>query len=142
LKPGFAFRKERRLRKRAEFVRGQSEGRRVSTAHFTLLVARSPRVDAASRLGVVVTRKIGGAVTRNRIKRLCRECFRSWPELLPNGIDLIVIAKSGAGALGLAEVRLEWERVASILKKRALEVLAQSPGDGHLTGRRPPPNPS
>jgi ribonuclease P protein component len=79
------------------------------------------------RLGLVVSRKVGSAVRRNRVKRLCRECFRQWPSLLPNGVDLIVIAREGAPELGLADVRAEWRGVERLLKKRAVEALAQAP---------------
>jgi hypothetical protein len=45
------------------------------------------------------------------------------PELLPTGVDLVVIARIGAPELGLAEVRAEWRAVETLLKKRAAEVL-------------------
>jgi ribonuclease P protein component len=67
---------------------------------------------------------VGGAVQRNRVKRLCRECFRSWPALLPAGVDLIVIARPGAPELDLARVRAEWQGVARLLQKRAAEARA------------------
>lgn len=136
----FAFGRERRLRKRAEFLRVQSTGRRVSTPHFTLLVAISPEASAPSRLGVVTTRKLGGAVKRNRIKRVCRECFRLWPELLPNGVDLVVIAKLGADALALSDVRREWEDAHRVLRKRAAEALAQTPPKHHVSARAGAPS--
>ena len=83
------------------------------------------------RLGLVVARKVGGAVRRNRIKRLCRECFRTWPDLLPSGVDLIVIARPGAHELSLAQVREEWLAVARLLRKRATEALAQRDVTNH-----------
>jgi ribonuclease P protein component len=102
-------------------------GQRASTAHFVLLVAARVAVPAiasgCARLGVVATKKIGNAVQRNRIKRLCRECFREWPELVPDGIDLVVIARSGAYELDLATVRTEWERARPALLKRCAAVL-------------------
>jgi ribonuclease P protein component len=134
------FGPDRRLRKHAEFVRAQRAGRRVSTAHFTLLVsARPAAADGASppvppRLGVVAARKIGGAVQRNRVKRLCRECFREWPDLLPAGVDLVVIARPGADALRLADVQAEWRSVEALLKKRAREALANPGGRHHPAG--------
>jgi len=125
------FGRDRRLRKHAEFVRAQRTGRRVGTPHFALLVAAQPRPPRAPRLGLVVARKIGGAVHRNRVKRLCRECFRLWPELLPAGVDLIVIARPGADALGLSEVRAEWRAVEVHLKRRAAEALARANDPDH-----------
>jgi len=132
----FEFGRDRRLRRHAEFVRAQRAGRRVGTAHFTLLVAAQRPPPRASRLGVVVARKIGGAVRRNRVKRLCRECFRNWPAFLPDGVDLIVIAREGAHELGLEQVRAEWLAVESRLKKRAAEALARGPDPDHPAGNR------
>jgi ribonuclease P protein component len=120
--PRFSFGKERRIRRRSDFLRVQAIGQRTSTPHFVLLVA--PREPAAcSRVGFVVTKKVGNAVQRNRIKRVCRECFRMWPDLVPDGIDLVVIARAGADELGLAEVRSEWERARPSLLKRCAAVL-------------------
>jgi ribonuclease P protein component len=122
--PRFSFGKERRIRRRSDFLRVQAIGQRASTAHFVLLVAaREPDTAACSRVGFVVTKKVGNAVQRNRIKRVCRECFRMWPELVPDGIDLVVIARAGADELGLAAVRAEWERARPGLLKRCAAVL-------------------
>lgn len=131
------FGPERRLRHRAEFVRAQRTGRRVNTPHFTLLVAaRAPAgPDVSSRparLGVVTSRKIGGAVQRNRVRRLCRECFRKWPDMLPPGVDLVAIARPGAPGLGLADVEGEWRAVSTLLLKKAREALARGEPRTHL----------
>jgi len=102
----------------------QASGQRVSTPHFVLLVAaKQPDPVGPARLGIVVTRKVGNAVQRNRIKRVCRECFRMFVGLVPEGIELVVIARSGAHELGLADVRAEWERARPSLAKRAAAVL-------------------
>jgi ribonuclease P protein component len=97
----------------------------VGTPHFTLLVAAQPPPPRAPRIGLVVSRAIGSAVRRNRVKRLCRECFRLSP-WLPDGVDLVVIARRGAPELGLEQVRAEWRAVARLLKARAAEALAHA----------------
>jgi len=122
----FSFGRDRRIRKRADFVRVQKDGAAVRTPHFVLLVAR--RVDdGPSRLGIVTTRKIGVAVVRNRIKRLCRETFRLAPDLLPKNIDLVVIAKEGAGTLALRDVQGEWSRAHAKLRAQCEKVLGARP---------------
>jgi ribonuclease P protein component len=57
----------------------------------------------AARLGISVSRKVGNAVCRNRIKRRLREFFRVHRQELPAGVDLSVVAKPGAAALDHAE---------------------------------------
>lgn len=108
----------------------QRSGRRVGTPHFTMLVAAQPPPPRPARLGIVVARRVGTAVRRNRVKRLCRECFRAWPQLLPDGVDLVVIAREGAPELDLGQVHAEWRAVAALLKKRAVEALARVAGAG------------
>jgi ribonuclease P protein component len=123
-----------------DFLRIQKGAHRVTCAHFILLVAARPGDETADppRLGVVVTKKIGTAVARNRIKRLCRECFRAYDGLLPAGIDLVVIAREGAATLSLANVRSEWASARGQLRKRAEEALRVA-RDRALAGPGPKP---
>lgn len=99
------YRPRDRLRKRFEFRRLRDQGRRVHTRSFVLLVARG-RVPHA-RLGITVSRQVGCAVRRNRIKRLLREAFRQNRELFPRSADLVVIAKSHCRVDALADVVAE-----------------------------------
>lgn len=107
-------------------MRVQKVGAAVRTPHFVLLVTRRVE-EGPSRLGIVTTRKIGNAVVRNRIKRLCRESFRLTPDLLPKNIDLVVIAKEGAGTLKLADVTGEWARAGAKLRAQCEKVLGARP---------------
>lgn len=86
-----------RLHSRAEFLRVQNAGRRVPGRYFTML--GHPNTFARDRLGIIASRKVGGAVQRNRAKRRLREIFRQFAddgaaERGAGALDIVVIAKT------------------------------------------------
>jgi len=89
---------------RSEFLRALAQGRRLHTRHFGITQAPGP--GGRPRLGLVVTKRLGKAVRRNRVKRLLREFFRRHKDQLPPG-DLIIMAKKGAAALTYQQVQEE-----------------------------------
>ena len=113
-----------RIRRRREFLALQGSAKRRPTRHFLVLVAR----DAAptARLGITVTRKIGNAVLRNRVKRSVREAFRRCRETLPGGIALVVIARDGSPRLAAREVA---EELAPVFSQ-----LSEAPASGGVAG--------
>ena len=104
-----ARRKRRRLSRSGEFERVYREGRSHASRH--LVVYAFPRSDDETepRLGISVGRKLGGAVERNRIKRLLREAFWAGAEELTPGHDFVLVARPEARELasrdGLAGIR-------------------------------------
>src|SRR5437899_13082440 len=83
------FRQNERIRRRADFQHVYEHGMRIRSRYATLFVlANSLEV---GRLGIAATRKLGGAVERNRAKRLIREVFRR--NKLAPGFDIVVIPK-------------------------------------------------
>src|SRR5690606_8110681 len=74
--PSEGFPPSARLKRRQEFLRVQREGTRVHTPHYVVVVLRRPEGDDVRRLGITVTKKVAGAVGRNRVKRVVREVFR------------------------------------------------------------------
>lgn len=91
--PGEGFPKRLRLRRRGAFLAVQRGGRRVSTPHF-VVYGRGNRGRPA-RIGITVSRKVGNAVVRNRVKRLVREAFRRHQHALAPGVDYVMVARQG-----------------------------------------------
>jgi ribonuclease P protein component len=91
------FLKSARLRKRAEYLEIQHRGLKAETNAFIGLVV--PGRFENARIGITATRRLGNAVTRNRIKRLVREAFRRKIMDLPARIDIVVIGKKKAAKL-------------------------------------------
>jgi ribonuclease P protein component len=115
-----------RLHRRAEYLRLQKIGLRYQTAHFVMYAGsladfdrRYLRTVARSRLGMTVSRRIGSAVVRNRTRRRVRECYRlKLRSMFPPGTALIVIARSGAGALKTPAIAGELLHAAANLAER------------------------
>ena len=102
--------KSERLLKRSEFLQAsRGRGPRIETRNFLVLLR--PNGLPRARIGITVTKKIGKAVSRNRIKRLVREFFRKNKHILPNGRDMVVIARRGAERLGQADVDAQLARL-------------------------------
>jgi ribonuclease P protein component len=96
--------RRQRLSRSAEFDRVYREGR--SHANRYLVVYSFPRDDddvRGPRLGVSVGRKVGGAVERNRVKRLLRDAFWAAADALPDGHDFVVVARPESGELASRE---------------------------------------
>jgi len=87
--------KEMRLRRRADYLVVQSEGLKLHGRHVLALARKRSDPALSGRLGITVTKKVGNAVVRNRIKRMLREWMRlhGW---VPTGWDIVIVAKDSA----------------------------------------------
>jgi ribonuclease P protein component len=124
-----------RIKQRREFLRVQRGGRKHHLRHFMVFASRSAATDPPgepppTRLGITVTRKVGNAVTRNRIKRLVREVFRQNRQRLGSGLDLVWVAKQQAAEASFADVLADFEALV-----RRGDLMAPEP----QRGRRPSP---
>jgi ribonuclease P protein component len=91
-----------RLSRSAEFERVYRQGRSTANRHLVLYSFPNPTVERP-RIGLSVSRKVGGAVERNRVKRLLREAFARSNAALAPGQDVVVVARPGLGELAERE---------------------------------------
>lgn len=105
-----------RLRKRWEFLAAQRHGKRRRGRYVVVIAAR--REEGPPRLGVTVSRKIGSAVVRNRIKRLIREAFRLQQHQLPSRMDLVVVARGDSREATLDDIQRELLNAACSLARQ------------------------
>jgi ribonuclease P protein component len=94
--------KRGRLTRSADFERVYRQGR--SHGNRYLVLYAFPRSgEGEARLGVSVSRKVGGAVDRNRVKRLLREAVSASETTMPAGHDVVVVARPDARELAERE---------------------------------------
>jgi ribonuclease P protein component len=108
-----------RLSRSADFDRVYREGRSHASRHLVVYAFPRARRDDEPRLGISVGRKVGGAVERNRMKRLLREAFWAAASDLPDGYDFVVVARPDAGDLAR-------ERGEAGIEEALREVLAKA----------------
>jgi ribonuclease P protein component len=115
----FTFGPRVRLRSRRQFQVVQQQGRRVATRHLTVLGL--PNSVGCDRLGIVASRKIGGAVVRNRAKRRIREILRHYeareqPAAPYLSLDVVAIARRELPAAPFAAIDAELCRAIRTLR--------------------------
>ena len=93
-------RRRRRLSRSAEFERVYRKGRSKANRYLVLYAfPREEGADEGPRLGLSVSRRVGGAVDRTRVKRVLREAFWQEAERLPGSSDYVVVARPDAKGL-------------------------------------------
>jgi ribonuclease P protein component len=101
------FGREDRLLSARDYRRVSQTGRRAASDAFVVLVSPGEGEESLCRLGLTVSRRVGGAVTRNRIKRQVREWFRWEGRRVARAMDVVVIARRGAAKLSAPALRSE-----------------------------------
>jgi len=117
------FRPHEHLRRPSDFRRVY-KGRRSASDEWLLVYGRENGL-AYSRLGLSVSRKVGGAVQRNRLRRLYREAFRLTRSDLPAGLDLILIPRSSREP-PLADLQRSLPRLAGQIARQLAREAKQS----------------
>ena len=99
------FQKTSRILKRGEFRAIQRSPLRVTTPHFIVYGRRRRRPD--QRIGITVSRKVGNAVARNRVKRWVREAYRNHRQKWPSDLDFVFVARRGRYPENLEQIVAE-----------------------------------
>lgn len=103
-----------------EFALARKEGRVAQGKYLRLSAVKGPEGDA-SRFGIITSRRVGGAVTRNRVRRRLREICRLHRESAAPGWLVVIVAKSQAAETTFEALREEW-----LLLTRRLSILPGS----------------
>ncbi len=114
------LKKRDRLLLSKDYRRLSRRGHRYKTEHFVLLASRVGDEHSTSRprLGITVSRKVGNAVVRNRLKRQIREWFRITADQLGEPMDLVIIAMRGGAGIDSASLNQEMVEGVRSLKIR------------------------
>lgn len=119
-----------RLTSGPQYRRVFREGVRLDGPLFSLLALENGR--CGDRLGLAAGRRLGGAVVRNRVKRLLRESFRRNKRQGAKGLDLVLVPKPGMVTLGQEAVEREYQKRLRLLAGRrtwSRRVPPPAPGD-------------
>jgi ribonuclease P protein component len=106
-----SFPKTKRLTHAAEFERVRKEGRVTRGPLFSIAVLSV--AGETTRAGFITSRKVGGAVKRNRVRRRLRDIVRRHQNELVDGIWVVTIASVRAARVSYAALEAEWLRLAA-----------------------------
>jgi ribonuclease P protein component len=116
---GASFPRAARLLKHSDFDRVYKQGRRHFSSHMTVFYL--PQAEGGARVGFTVGRVLGGAVERNRIKRLLREAVRLRRAVLKGPVDVVINPKKSVLTLEFSVVLEEVGRALDVIAKKLVE---------------------
>jgi len=126
LRGRYSFGRDEHLRKRREFKKVYAQGKSYANQFIVFYVF--PNGLERRRMGVSVSKKVGSAVKRSRIKRLFREAYRLNKAKLIEGIDMVLIARKEVNNLGFQKV--EDALMALFRKARILQAIEEGKKSG------------
>ncbi len=103
------FPRRERLNRRKDFLAVYADGLRRAEQRFICYVAR--REGQGRKFGFAVSRKVGNAVARNRVKRFLREFYRTHRRLMPDDVYLVIVARPGCADLTYQECKRTMRRL-------------------------------
>jgi len=105
----FALKKTDKILDRSEFIKLSKQGKKVQDHYFVVLFM--PGISTCPRMGITVSKRVGNAVERNRLKRLIREWFRTNKSAAGKIYDVNIIAKKTAAGLTYHQVAESLEKL-------------------------------
>ena len=90
------------LKNNRDFVNVYTSGRSYANKYLVIYTLKNN--SDRNRLGISVSKKVGNSVVRHRLKRLIKESYRLHEKMFNSGLDIVVIARSGAADLGFYDV--------------------------------------
>lgn len=96
--------RKHRLKRRNEFKRVFTRGQSFANRQFVLYMFQR-KTEGPFRIGISVNRRVGNAVTRNRLKRTIKEITRYWADYLKPQTDLVVIARKPTAEMDYHQIK-------------------------------------
>jgi ribonuclease P protein component len=109
--PRLCFPKSARLTRAGEFAKLKRHGESFHGKLMVLSILKTES-DADTRVGLITSRRVGGAVVRNRVRRQLRELVRHSRPLFARGFWVALIARSAAAEAPFAALQAEWLKLA------------------------------
>ncbi|WP_071393110.1 ribonuclease P protein component [Bacillus tuaregi] len=117
------MRKEYRVKKNTDFQEVFKKGKSVANRQFVVYTLKKHE-QKHFRIGLSVSKKVGNAVTRNRIKRYIRQAFHEFDGFIHNDIDYIIIARRPTAEMDFSEIQ---KSLTHVLKLAKVFVKSQEP---------------
>jgi ribonuclease P protein component len=118
-KTGLRFPRTSKLLKHSDFQRVYKGGKRHFSGLMTVFFLPRPDGDSGPRVGITVSRALGGAVQRNRIKRRMREAIRMHLAELAYGLDVVFNPKKLVADADFAQIESEVQKAFEVVEKTA-----------------------